>query len=128
MGRPTLYRPELCDRVVELGKQGLTLHEIAAEIGIHYDTLHEWTLSKSDFSEAVTRARALAQAWFETQARLNLSSREFNAKLWEILARCRFPATYRPVEQLQVINTVAGLEEDLTQSIVNAAKAQIKKA
>ena len=41
-GRPTDYRPELCEAVIELGKQGKSLVQMAAALDITKQTLLVW--------------------------------------------------------------------------------------
>lgn len=85
MARPTLYDPTLCDqldayfakepwteaeRTIER-RDGSTVTEMvrhpcelptlagfACQIGVHRDTLHEWTKIHPEFSDAIKRAKA----------------------------------------------------------------------
>ena len=41
-GRPTLYRREMCDRLVEAMAEGLTAEAAAARIGISARSLFYW--------------------------------------------------------------------------------------
>jgi hypothetical protein len=58
MGRPSSYRAEFCDQVVDYMGQGFSLTAFAGEIGHCVDSLYEWIGTHSDFSEAVKRGRA----------------------------------------------------------------------
>ena len=69
-GRPTKYRPEFCEQVIECGEQGMGLAEMASELDIHYSTFQAWQDEKPEFSEAVKEARRQSQAWWERQGRL----------------------------------------------------------
>jgi hypothetical protein len=70
-GRPSKYSPEMCDVVVELGKEGASKHEMALELGIHIDTFIEWVKdeNKPEFSEAVKKAVSYSQGWWEKKGR-----------------------------------------------------------
>lgn len=71
-GRPTLYRPEYCDMVIEHMGKGHSLTAFAGLIRVNVDTIYEWQARRPDFSEAVTIGRA---------ARVNaLEHRAFNVK------------------------------------------------
>jgi transposase-like protein len=42
VGRPTKYKEEFCEQVIELGKQGYSKAMIAATLDIARETLDEW--------------------------------------------------------------------------------------
>lgn len=91
-GRPTKYDEAMCERVVEMGRQGYSRAEIAAELDINRDTLYRWQHEFPAFSDAVQRAMDLALAWWEKQGRSNLSSKDFNHGLYKQCMSGRFPA------------------------------------
>ncbi len=62
-GRPTDYRPELCQIVVDIAKRGpSTLVIIACELGVHRDTLHEWSKVHPEFSDAIKMVKQYQEA------------------------------------------------------------------
>ena len=69
-GRPTKYTPEMCDRVIEMGKTGASKYEMAMELGIAMDTFTDWQNNNPQFSAAVKRSTEFSQAWWEKQGRL----------------------------------------------------------
>lgn len=69
-GRPSKYDPDMCQRVIEYGKQGMGKCEMAAELDIHFSTFEAWQAEKPEFSEAVKSALRFSQAWWEKQGRL----------------------------------------------------------
>ena len=52
VGRPTEYRPEMCDDVRKWVEEGIVNHEIAARLGIAESTLYEWKQKYPEFAEA----------------------------------------------------------------------------
>lgn len=70
IGRPSIYDPAMCDRVVECGREGMGVAEMSAEIGISRETFNAWRKSRPDFSDAVKEAVSLSQAWWEKQGRM----------------------------------------------------------
>lgn len=80
-GRPTKYRAEYCEAVVEHCKDGASLTSFAAEIGVCRDTVSEWITKHPDFSVAAARAKAACAAWWEKIARKNAESGEGSATL-----------------------------------------------
>jgi transposase len=96
-GRPTDYRPEYDKRIVEVMREGASLVEFVAEIGVTRETAYEWARVHPSFSDAFTRARLLCQAWWERQGRDNLldefsdgAGTKFNDRLWNKNVSCRF--------------------------------------
>ncbi len=52
-----------------LAKEGMGKAEIASNLGVSRETLHEWTKSKPEFSDAIKRAYEEALAWWEREGR-----------------------------------------------------------
>lgn len=69
-GRPTKYRPEYCQTVVEAGEQGKTLAEMAEACDVHRDTVRDWMDEYPEFSHAVKRGLQKAQAWWEEKGKV----------------------------------------------------------
>lgn len=68
-GRPTLYRPEYCDRVIEFCTDGKSLTAFAGEIGVGRRTISLWRTAHAEFDDACEVAKARACAWYEEQLR-----------------------------------------------------------
>lgn len=66
-GRPTEYRPEYCQAVIDYMGQGYSLTAFAGSIRVARDTVYEWIKRHSDFSDAVSRARPARVAALETK-------------------------------------------------------------
>lgn len=118
-GRPTLYDPAYCERVIEWAKDGMSLVEIAAEIGVVRQTLYDWEEAHPEFLDALTRARLECQAWWERQGRTNLLTQGFNHSLWAKNMGCRFKGDWTEKTQTELtganggslkIDAVIGLE------------------
>lgn len=69
-GRPSKYDPAFCDRVIEMGKEGKTLAEMADGLDIDRSTLTDWTEQHPEFSRAVKSGLDRAQAWWEKKGRI----------------------------------------------------------
>lgn len=99
-GRPTDYRSEHCARVIELGRLGKSRAQIAADLDISRQTLDNWQTANPEFLEAMTRARDLSLAWWETAGQEGIFERSFNAQAWGLQVRNRFPEDYRDKHEL----------------------------
>ncbi len=100
--RPTDYRPEFCEQVVELGRQGKSYTQIASALDINKSTLYEWKDRYPDFSNALTRARQEAQTWWEDVGQSALFAEKFQPVVYNRAMQCRFPEDY--LEKQQVNN------------------------
>lgn len=101
-GRPTLYDPSHCERVIQLGRDGKSHAQMAAALDVSRQTLYDWADAHSEFLGAITRAKDLAQAWWEDRGQENLGNREFNASLWTKQVSCRFRDDYTDKQQTEV--------------------------
>jgi hypothetical protein len=108
LGRPSLYRPEYCERVIELGNQGASVVEMAHEIGVCRATLEaNWPAEHPEFLEAFTRARQASQVWWEKKGRDNLEKPTFQASVWSRSMAARFPEDWRETKGIEHSGAVA---------------------
>ncbi len=107
-GRPSSYKPEYCERVIELGKQGYSEAMIAQELDVALYTLANWERAHPEFLAATTRAKELAMAFFEQKGLENIGNKDFNTKLWEVQVRCRFPSVYREIQRTELTGKNGG--------------------
>ena len=89
-GRPTKYKPEYCEEIVEYMRDGKSLAEFAAYIDVDHDTINNWAKKYSEFFGAKKRAIKLSEAWWTAQGREALRDREFNHVLWYMNMKNRF--------------------------------------
>jgi hypothetical protein len=98
-GRPSLYDAAYCDQVVEWGTMGKSKAWMAAQLGISRETIYEWERTRLDFSDALTRAMALSQAWWEDAGQDNMISMpgqgSLNGSVYSRSMAARFPADWR---------------------------------
>jgi hypothetical protein len=78
-GRPTEYRPEYCQLVIEKMGEGLSLTAFAGFIRVSRDTVYEWIKRHRDFSDAVSRARPARVLWLELKLLRAKKGAEFAA-------------------------------------------------
>lgn len=68
-GQPTKYKPEYCEAVLEMGKEGYSKAEMALELGHPYSTIDNWTKAHPEFLEAIKMAVEISQGWWERKGR-----------------------------------------------------------
>jgi len=118
VGRPTKYKPEYCERVIEMAREGRGWADYAASFEVDRASLYDWADNYEDFSTALKRAKVLEQQWWEDQARTNLKNREFNANLWRTSAQARFREDYTERKETAVTGANGGaIQVEQTQKI-----------
>lgn len=105
-GRPTKYTPEMLDKLKQGGEQGMGMAELAKHIGISRQTLNVWEKDgPKDFSDALSEARSLSQAWWERKGRLATFGEggieRFSATAYIFQMKNRFPDDWRDVQRTE---------------------------
>ena len=99
IGRPSLYDPSYCDKVVELGRLGKSLEQISSNLGVSCRVLYDWRDRYPEFLRALEEAKEAEQTWWEDQAQAymleNKDGPKLNASIWSRSMAARFPKKYR---------------------------------
>lgn len=95
VGRPSSYDPSYCDKVIEWAAEGWSVAEMAAAIGVSKQTVYNWKDAHPEFLDAMSRAEAKCQAWWERAGRAGMVSDKFNGTVWAKNMNCRFPDDWR---------------------------------
>lgn len=102
VGRPTDYKPEYCQEVIELGKAGKSVVQIACTLGYAKQSLYNWEKEFPEFMDAMLLARQYCQMWWEDKGQSGLEADRFQATLWAKQVSCRFPEDYRDKSDLNL--------------------------
>src|SRR6266850_4501760 len=90
-GRPTEYRSEYCQEIVDFMSDGAALCEFAKHIDVNMDTIYQWAKVHPDFSEAKKKAMTFCEAWWSAAGRQGMrTSGPFNASTWIFNMKARF--------------------------------------
>jgi hypothetical protein len=108
LGRPSSYKSQYCQDVIEYGRMGKSVAWMAAEIGVHKDTLYEWAKTHANFSDAFTRARLESQRWWEDKGQDGLIMPGFNGSVWARSMAARFPEDWREKSGVEVTGANGG--------------------
>lgn len=101
-GRPTKYDPAMCEQVIEWGGEGKSKTWMAAKLGVSKQRLYDWEKEYEEFRDAITRAMALSQAWWEDAGQSGLYIQGFNAGVYNKQMSNRFPDDHRETSNLNV--------------------------
>lgn len=64
VGRPSEYKPEYCQEVIDFMSEGYSIGAFAGHIGVARQTLYNWMDAHPEFMDAVKVAEGLSQnAW-----------------------------------------------------------------
>jgi len=99
VGRPSLYDPSYCDKVVALGALGKSVEQISSVLGVSLRTMYTWRDAYPEFLHALDEAKAAEQTWWEDQAQAYMlehkDGAKLNASIWSRSMAARFPKKYR---------------------------------
>jgi len=106
VGRPTSYDPAFCDRVIELGRIGKSIEQIAANLGFSTRVLFDWRDKNPEFLHALEYAKELELDWWENIAQnMMIESKEgdkLNSSIWSRSMAARFPKKYRESTKTEI--------------------------
>jgi len=107
VGRPTKYDPAFCEQVVELGRIGKSIEQIAANLGVSTRVLFDWRDKHEDFLHALEYAKELELDWWETVGQTHMieekESAKLNASIWSRSMAARFPKKYRESTKQEIV-------------------------
>lgn len=69
IGRPSSYKPEYCDLLIEHMKQGKSFQSFGAQINVAASTLYNWAESHKDFLEAYKVGKTYCLEFWESISR-----------------------------------------------------------
>jgi len=128
-GRPTKYKPEYCQMLIDHMKTGLSYETFSAIINVMPATIYNWEKSQPDFLEAKKMAFVESRVFWEKQGVIGLFSDKDGPKLntgvWAFNMKNRFGWTDRQEVKQEttvavkpyVIKRVDGSEVELGQKI-----------
>src|SRR5262249_6036988 len=102
--RPTDYRPEYCQTVIEVMSEGLSLTAFAGTIRQSRSIVYDWIKAHAEFSEAVTQARAARVLWLERKLLRSRKGAETSAAIFAL--KNADPTEWRDLKQTEHRHTV----------------------
>ena len=90
MGRPTKYKPEHDQLLLDMMANGKSVVQFCAAIGIARKTFYEWVKNNSEFSNTFTQAKTMCEAHWETELQSMMYDNKVNAPLVKMYFANRF--------------------------------------
>ena len=85
MSRTYEYDTSYCQKVIDLGDNGYTVHEIAKELRVSFMTLYRWAEAFHEFADAMDMAKDYYIAYLARVGRENLKNKKFNSRTHELM-------------------------------------------
>ena len=110
VGRPTKFDPNKIPELLEAAKNGASKAKLAVILGIHRDTLYDWTRSNPEFSDIVKQCEVLSQVWWEDQGMMGMTgvNPEFNATAFIFQVKNRFRGDYMDTSRTEITGKDGG--------------------
>lgn len=105
IGRPTEYKKEFCEQIIEHCKTGLSFEAFAGEIGVSKDSLYEWVKVYPEFSDAKKKALDCARLYWEKLGRdhiINDGKKSLNSAVWIFNMKNRFSDQWREKTETEI--------------------------
>lgn len=107
MGRPSKYDAKtMCQTVIECMRDGRSIIEVCAKVGITRDTFYRWykEIDKKEFKEAVDIGKVLSEAYWDNIGRLGILGQIDNFKhaAWIYRMKCRFRDRWNDVQESKI--------------------------
>lgn len=88
--RPTKYTEDLCDKVIEFMRQGMSIEEVCYELNIAKQTFYNWSDRHPEFLDAKKRGEDLSKGWWMKSGRINLENKDYSPTLFYMNMKNRF--------------------------------------
>lgn len=116
-GRPSKYKPEYCEKVIALGKEGKSPAQIAYHLDITRDDINHWIKAHDEFCTAMKLAKIAEQNWWEETGKNALHADKFQAAVWKKSMEARFREDYTERHDVST-----KLDENQAESIMEIAR------
>lgn len=134
-GRPTLYKPEFCEKLVKHMSKGYSFESFAADCGVCFDTVHEWVKVHPEFSEAKKLGIALSIKWWESLLALASAGEKKHANMTGIIfaLKNKAPKMFRDKIDIEADHRIedksfsAFTDEEKAAILRSALDAKLKK-
>jgi hypothetical protein len=103
-GRPTKYKKEYCELLVQHMKKGLSFETFAVRLDVTRSILYDWLKRHPEFVEAKEKGTLASMLAWE-QIGIGLATgihKQGNPAVWIFNMKCRFPKRWMPKKEITV--------------------------
>jgi hypothetical protein len=98
LGRTSLYKPEYCKQVIEMGKLGYSKEQMAAKLNVSWGSLDNWAKQSPEFLLAMRTAIQEELSYWEQLGLKHVlempGAQRLNGNVYNKIMAARFPAKY----------------------------------
>jgi hypothetical protein len=98
LGRTSLYKPEYCKQVIEMGKLGYSKEQMAAKLNVSWGSLDNWAKQSPEFLLAMRTAIQEELSYWEQLGLKHVlempGTQRLNGNVYNKIMAARFPAKY----------------------------------
>lgn len=130
MARPTKYRSDFPDRALGIMRNGASLAEVAAELGISFETLNVWRKDgkHKTLAQALDQGTTLAQVWWEKLGRAGAQNGLLiQPAVWIFTMKNRFDWTDKR-EVTHKEDPLAEISDEELIGMINALRSKLPTA
>lgn len=113
IGRPTLYKPEYCQLLIDHMEQGYTFESFAGIVNVDRDTIYEWRNAHKDFSDSQKTGRSKQLYANEKLIRDIAKFGEGNATAAIFILKNCHPKDWRDRREIELTQPEKMSDEDL---------------
>ena len=115
-GRPSEYKPEYCDVVIECGRRGESFAGMSCACDTSKQTMALWMKQNPEFLNSMENARTLSQLWWEKVGQDHIvecpDGNKVNAGLYSRSMAARFPDDWRENNKVEINATISRPTEE----------------
>jgi len=89
-GRPSAYKPEYCEKAIEVLKRGFSKDAVAGHIGVTKKTLYNWMKTHKEFLHAIKEGEEYSRMFWEELGIEMVTAGQGNATVWIFNMKNRF--------------------------------------
>ena len=92
------YKPEYCEKVIEMGRMGMSKEQISGALDVGWDCLDNWAKKHEVFNQALRTAKNLELSYWESLGLQNVletpGGQRLNGAVYNKIMAARFPSKY----------------------------------
>ncbi len=123
-GRPTIYKPEFCDLLIDHMEKGFSYESFAGLIGVSKQTIYDWEKANQEFLDSKKIGVEKSRLFWETQGIEGIYTTEIfeqdengsrstkkalNSSVWIFNMKNRFKDEWRDKQEAELSGNVTGV-------------------
>ena len=92
------YKPEYCEKIIEMGRTGMSKEQISGALNVGWDCLDNWAKKHEEFYQALRTAKNLELSYWESLGLQNVletpGGQRLNGAVYNKIMAARFPSKY----------------------------------